>query len=105
MDLSKLSLTELRNLLNAIPAEIKKRELEEKNKARQELEVFAAERGFRLDELVGYSVVKATKAKGTVAVKYRHPNKADLAWTGRGRQPKWIAEFLAKGGTLAQLAV
>ena len=105
MDLSKLPLTELKNLLTLIPAEIKKREKAEKTKTLKEVEAFAAERGFSLDELLGNGAIKAKKEKGTVAVKYRHPETADLTWTGRGRQPKWIAEFLATGGTLAQLAV
>lgn len=103
MDLSTLSLTELKHLLAAIPAEIQKREKEEKAKALKELHAFAAERGFSLDELLSNTPIKAKK--GTVAVKYRHPEQADLTWTGRGRQPKWLVEFLATGGTLAQLAV
>ncbi|PKO87241.1 MAG: histidinol phosphate phosphatase [Betaproteobacteria bacterium HGW-Betaproteobacteria-12] len=105
MELSKLSLSELKNLLTLIPAEIKKREKEEKIKTLKEVEAFAAERGFSLEELVGNSAIKTKKEKSTVAVKYRHPEKADLTWTGRGRQPKWTAEFLATGGTLEQLAV
>ncbi|MDX9944227.1 MAG: H-NS family nucleoid-associated regulatory protein [Azonexus sp.] len=28
-----------------------------------------------------------------------------LVWTGRGRQPKWVAEFLSAGGTIEQLAI
>lgn len=105
MELSKLSLAELKNLLISIPVEIKKREKDEKTKALKELEAFAAERGFRLEELLGSGTIKAKKDKGTVAVKYRHPLSPDLTWTGRGRQPKWIAEFQATGGILTQLAV
>lgn len=103
MDLSTLSLSDLKNLLQSLPAEIARREKAEKAEARKALEAFAAERGFSLSELVG----DATEAKerAPVAVKYRHPTIADLAWTGRGRQPKWIVEFLANGGTLEQLSV
>lgn len=105
MDLSKLSRTELSQLLAAIPAEIQKREKEEKAKALKELEAFAADRGFSLDELLSSTPVKAKKEKGTVAVKYRHPKQANLTWTGRGRQPKWIGEFLSQGGSLPELTV
>ena len=45
MELSNLSLAELKNLLNAIPAEIKRREKDEKAKTLKELEALAAERG------------------------------------------------------------
>lgn len=105
MDLSTLALTELKHLLATIPAEIKKREKEDKAKALKELEAFAAERGFSLDELLSNTPIKAKKEKGTVAVKYRHPKQANLTWTGRGRQPKWIAEFLSQGGSLPELTV
>lgn len=105
MDLSKLSRTELSQLLASIPAEIQKREKEEKAKAIKELEAFAAERGFSLDELLSSTPVKAKKEKGTIAIKYRHPKQANLTWTGRGRQPKWIAEFLSQGGSLPELGV
>lgn len=103
MDLSTLTLVELKSLLNLIPAEIKRREKDEKTKALKDLEAFAAERGFTLQDLIEGSTTKKTRLP--VAVKYRHPQQADLQWTGRGRQPKWVAEFLATGGSLQQLSV
>ena len=103
MDLSSLSLAQLKELLQSLPTEIARREKAEKAEARKALEAFAAERGFSLDELVGN--VKVAKERAPVAVKYRHPENADLSWTGRGRQPKWIVEFVATGGTLEQLSI
>jgi len=103
MELSNLSLAELKNLLTVIPAEIKRREKDEKAQALKDLAALAAERGFSLDELLG--TVSEKKERSPVAVKYRHPTNADQAWTGRGRQPKWVAEFVQQGGTLEQLAV
>ena len=103
MELSNLSLAELKNLLQALPDEIKRREKDEKAKARKDLEAFAAERGFSLEELLGNA--KEKKERSPVAAKYRHPQNADLQWTGRGRQPKWIVEFITAGGTLEQLSI
>jgi len=103
MELSNLSIADLKNLLTIIPAEIKRREKDEKAQAIKDLAAFAAERGFSLDELLGIATEK--KERTPVAVKYRHPTKPDFAWTGRGRQPKWIVEFVQTGGTLEQLAV
>lgn len=103
MDISNISLAELKALLAQIPKEIERREKEEKIKARKEIEAFAAERGFSLSELLGESPAK--KERTPVAVKYKHPSDATLAWTGRGRQPKWVVDFLASGGSLTQLAV
>ncbi|WP_141750786.1 MULTISPECIES: H-NS histone family protein, partial [Stenotrophomonas] len=32
-----------------------------------------------------------------VAPKYRNPANSEETWTGRGRQPKWMALLVAKG--------
>lgn len=103
MDISELALIDLKDLLNRLPLEIKRREKEEKAKVRKEIEALAAAHGFSLDDLLGG--VSEPKVKKAVAVKYRHPENADLAWTGRGRQPKWVANFIASGGNLDQLLV
>lgn len=38
------------------------------------------------------------------AVPYRHPDNADLTWTGRGRKPAWVEAWLEDGGTLEDLS-
>jgi len=105
MDLSALSISELKSFLKKIPAEIQRREKQEKTRIRQELEALAAKSGYTLDDLLGVASEKVCKVSKPVAVKYRHPQVAALSWTGRGRQPKWVAEFLAGGGSIAQLAI
>ena len=107
MDISKLSVAELRELQQLIPQEMKRREAEEKADALNELKAVAKARGYSLEDLVGKEV-KLPKAKtgtGTVKVKYRHPENSELQWTGRGRQPKWVEAWLKNGGTLDKLAV
>lgn len=103
MDLTKFSLPELKQLLAQIPKEIERRQKEEKAKLRKELEAKAAELGFTLEELIAGNSAK--KERAPVAVKYRHPSETGLTWSGRGRQPKWLAEFVEKGGKLEQLKV
>lgn len=105
MDLSSLSTLELKSLLDQIPAEIKRREKQEKSRIRNELEELAAKSGYTLDELLGEASEKVRKVTKPVAVKYRHPQDTSLVWTGRGRQPKWVVEFIASGGALENLAV
>ena len=39
------------------------------------------------------------------AVRYRHPTNENQTWTGRGRKPAWVQEWLDAGGTLEELAV
>lgn len=35
--------------------------------------------------------------KGIVPPKYRNPANPDETWTGRGKPPRWMAEYLAQG--------
>ena len=105
MDLSSISILELKSLLDQIPAEIKRREKQVKNRIRIELEALAAKSGYTLDELLGDASEKVRKVTKPVAVKYRHPQDTSLVWSGRGRQPKWVVEFITAGGVLENLAV
>lgn len=101
MDLSQYSTEQLKNLLDTIPAELKRREKETRVKLRQEFEELAKKHGFSLDELLSES----KPAKGSVAPKYRHPNDASLTWTGRGRKPLWVSSLLDAGNTLESLLI
>lgn len=105
MDLAEFSIAELNKLLSDIPKEISRREKGEKARVRKELEAFAAAQGYSLEELLGDAGATAKRAGKPVVAKYRHPDEPSLTWSGRGRQPKWIAEFLAKGGKIESLAI
>ncbi|MBL8420069.1 MAG: H-NS histone family protein [Dechloromonas sp.] len=104
MDLSSLTVVELRDLQQQIPAELKRREAQDKVRVLNEARAFVKARGYALDELLGKEA-KAKGPTGKVKVKYRHPDNATLEWTGRGRQPKWVGDWLSGGGTLGSLAV
>lgn len=105
MDLSTLSVAQLRDLQQQIPAEIKRREAQEKINILNEVRAFAKARGYAIEDLLGKEVkVKAT-AGNKVKVKYRHPQNPELEWTGRGRKPKWVEAWLASGSTLENLLV
>lgn len=47
----------------------------------------------------------AQRAHLAKLVKYRHPSNADLCWSGWGRKPKWVENWLTEGGSLDELAV
>jgi DNA-binding protein H-NS len=36
---------------------------------------------------------------------YRNPSNSAETWTGRGRQPKWVRDALARGACLEDLAI
>lgn len=40
---------------------------------------------------------KARKSLGKVAPKYRNPANSAETWTGRGKQPRWLAAEVTKG--------
>jgi len=108
MDLSSLSTVQLRDLLQRIPAELQRREAQEKAALLDELRALARARGYSMEEIVGKEAAAPaprSTAGSKVRVKYRHPRQPDLAWTGRGRMPKWVEAWLADGGSLEQLLV
>lgn len=106
MNLSALSSTDLRALQEQVKQELKKREQQDLAKAREQIMAIAQSVGVPLKELMSVQArpVK-TGTAGKVAVRYRHPADAALQWTGRGRQPKWVQEWLASGKTLDPLKV
>lgn len=105
MDLSTLSVAELRELQQRIPAEIKKREQQEKANILSEVKAFAKARGYNLDDLVAREARQPAASGGKVKVKYRHPQQPELQWTGRGRTPKWVSAWTDGGGSLDALKV
>ena len=102
MDLSNMSLGDLRNLQDKIKQEMKQREQQEVQKAREQILAIAQKVGVPLRELVGTSTRGKT---GTVAVRYRHPSNSSQQWTGRGRQPKWVKEWVDSGKSMDALRI
>lgn len=105
MDLSTLSVSQLRELQQQIPAEIKRREAQEKVNILNEVRAFAKSRGYAIEDLLGKDVKVKSVTGNKVKVKYRHPQNPELEWTGRGRKPKWVEAWLASGSSLDNLLV
>lgn len=110
MDLSNMSVGDLRNLQEQIKQEMKAREAQEVQKAREQILAIAQSVGVPLKDLLATggrgAASKGSATKGnTVAVRYRHPDNASQQWTGRGRQPKWVKEWVEGGKSLDKLRV
>ena len=105
MELSTLSISQLRDLQQQIPAELKRRESQEKADALVKLRAMAKTLGFSIEELMEKEAKVKSPSGGKVKVKYRHPENSELEWTGRGRKPKWVEAWLAAGNTIESLLV
>lgn len=106
MDLSNMSLGDLRNLQEQINQEMKKREQQEVQKAREQILAIAQSVGLPLKDLIaaaGRGAKSANANTGSVAARYRNPADASQQWTGRGRQPKWVKEWVEGGKSLDDL--
>lgn len=71
---------------------------------RNKITKFAKAEGYTLEELFGTTGKPAAKAAskpgrklGKVAPKYRNPANPKETWSGRGKQPRWLAALTAKG--------
>lgn len=120
MDISTLSLTDLRRLKSRVETEIARRTDTTKRDLLKKMQKMASEAGVSLDDLMGTSAIKTETAKpgrkpakaatpsrkkGKVAPQYRHPEDASLLWTGRGRQPLWVAKWLNDGNSIEALRI
>lgn len=118
IDLNNLSKKELDALITK--AKKRKTALGKRKPAatvRRKVTALAKAEGYTIGELFGAGGATATRTRaatatrkprkaasktkgrklGKVAPKYRNPAKPSETWTGRGRQPRWMAAETAKG--------
>lgn len=86
---------------------------------RKKLTDQAAAEGYSIAELFGTGTGTATRAAapaqrtsatkgrklGKVAPKYRNPANKNETWTGRGKQPLWLAALTKKGKKLEEFLI
>ncbi|MBN8443311.1 MAG: H-NS histone family protein [Thauera sp.] len=121
MDLSSLSLTDLRKLQSRVESEIRRRTDTTRRNLIKRMQKMAADEGLSLDDLLDSAapppeskqatpkrapraMAKAGK-KAAPVIKYRHPEDASKGWSGRGRKPQWAMDWVAQGKSLDELAV
>jgi DNA-binding protein H-NS len=108
IDLNTLSAKELDSLIN----QAKKRKTTLKKRkplttVRARIKAVAAAEGYTIEELFGTVAGTATRAArpakaprktgAKVPPKYRNPASPEQTWTGRGKQPRWLAEQVSQG--------
>ena len=80
----------------------------QKQQVAEKVRKLAHDNGLDISDLMAADKPKKAKAKkprGKVAPKYKNPANASETWTGRGRQPHWVADALASGKTLDDLLI
>ncbi len=103
MELGSMTAEQLRKLQVDAAEELKKREKAEKRNALKAIRELAETRGFSLDELLENKPARAQRTKGVA--KYRNPADASQTWTGRGRKPQWVLDWLGAGKSIDKLAI
>ena len=101
VNLSLATLEELLEYQVLLEKELTKRRQETKKEAAKKIKELA--KSYQLDL---HSILSAEeKTKLSVKPKYQHPDNPQLQWTGRGKQPLWVAELLASGKSLDFLVI
>lgn len=122
MDLATLSLPELRRLQTRVAGEITKREASGKKNLLKRMQQLAAEQGLTLADVLpgvvstsdapikkverkGKGVAAASRKKVESKAKYANPADPAATWSGRGRKPGWVNDWLASGKALSDLEI
>lgn len=104
--IESMSTAELKALLEEIPGEIAKRQKTGKAVLLKALEETAKSHGFIITQIgLAPDNKEARQPRQMAPTKFRHPNEPMLHWSGRGRQPRWVADWLAAGNQLDQLRI
>lgn len=90
---------QLKQWQSAISSELQKREAKERAEARKKIREIAEAHGIDLAKMVPNQNQKRQE------VRYRNPNDQFATWSGVGRKPKWVVEWLAAGNALADLEI
>jgi len=94
-DLDSMSLEDLKKLSRDVERAIASFEDRKRKEARKAIEKVAREFGLSVEEVIGTQ--KAASRATKSAAKYRNPGNPAETWSGRGRQPGWYKDAIAKG--------
>lgn len=118
IDINSLSPRELETLISK--AKKRKTTLAKRKsvaQVRRKLTQQAKAEGYTLEELFGTGaaattaprgpgrVAKKARKLGKVPPKYRNPANPEETWTGRGRQPRWLAALTAEGRQVEEFLI
>jgi len=104
IDISNFSLAQLRDLQAQVAEQFKAREKGEIDNVRKQIVELARSVGMTPEEVL--NVKGGQKTTKPVAARYRNPADAEQVWSGRGRQPRWVKEYVeTPGNTIESLLI
>lgn len=103
-DLSKYSVAQLEDLEIQIIDELKTRHFLSVSQAREQILHIARNAGISVAQLASLKIPKAAKTS-SVPMKYRNPANTAQEWSGRGRQPDWVKQWIASGKSLDKVRI
>lgn len=109
IDLNQLTIEQLNDVIADAQRLIKAKKKAQLKTARAQLEKVAADFGYTLEELLAGKTTETeqvvVKTRKPVEIRYRNPANEAETWTGRGKQPRWLAAAIATGKSLQDFAV
>lgn|SRR5690554_1082370 len=120
MDLTTMSVSELKKLEARVTKELSRRKEATKRSLLKEIKKLAEAQGVSFDEIMKEAETalpgrkrgpaKKKNAAGAkpgakLPPKYRNPANPEQGWSGHGRRPQWVLDHLATGKPLEDLAI
>lgn len=106
MDFNSMSLPELEQLKKDVNHAINEYSKRRRSDAIAAATAAAKEHGFSLNDLLNGRVpTHGTDLSKTKPPKYRSREDPDMTWSGFGRRPFWINNFVEDGGDIAALEI
>jgi|SRR5581483_1279041 len=108
LDLAAMSVDEMWQLHEEIGKILSVRLTSEKRELEKRLAQLRRERESHQsseDELVSPPPRRERRAYPRVFPKYRNPDEPSETWSGRGKQPRWLAAALKKGRTIEEFVI
>jgi DNA-binding protein H-NS len=103
IDISNLSLAELKALAGKIEKRIKELQLEKRDEVLTQMKSLAAEACITPDMVAKH--LRSPRTRAAAKAKYRNPENPSQTWAGRGRKPVWLQMALNAGRKLEEFAI
>ncbi len=107
IELNAYSIPELKQLIEKAQSEIVRKEQVQVKEVRTKMEELASSVGLSLEDVLKFSAGGKGRKAGKPAgvVRFRNPANPDQTWSGRGKQPNWLKDAMARGATKDDFAV